>query len=471
MCLVSVALVVAVVGPLGARPAQAALGEGRIGSQGGFSASGKMLSESDQDLAWELDGMASSGARWLRLSFNWPTLQPTPTTWNWSTTDRVVNAAVARGFQVMAMPSYTPAWARPGGTDDKYPPSDLQAYARFVQEAVRRYKSTNVRAWEIWNEPNQSMWWKPRPDPLAYTDMLRRSYAAIKAEDPTALVISAGLAPAPDAPDGSQINGVTFARQMYQAGARGSFDALGMHPSHYPVAPMFPHVDNAFHSTTPALHQLMVDNGDGAKQVWLTEYGAPTGGTRGVSEQDQADWLVQAYDQAVKWPWAGPLFYYMYRDNGYSPTDSDEHFGLLRPDYSWKASRSAFFSEMAKPLPGGSTGTGGDGILLDGQGMAPGSSLASPDGRYVLWMQGDGNLVVRDPSRTAIWTSGTYGRPNAQLQMQGDGNLVIYSASGPAIWSSATNGQSGAQLRMQSDGNLVIYIGGTPIWATNTRGG
>lgn len=75
----------------------------------------------------------------------------------------------------------------------------------------------------------QSSWWKPKPDPWAYTSLLERAHAAIKAANPGATVIAAGLAPAPDATDGSQINGETFVRRMYQAGARGNFDALGMH--------------------------------------------------------------------------------------------------------------------------------------------------------------------------------------------------------------------------------------------------
>jgi hypothetical protein len=323
----------------------------RVGSRGGFAASWRMLWESDYDLNRELDDMADSGAKWLRLDVDWPSIQPTASAWNWQATDRVINGARSRGLHVLGTLAYTPPWARGAGTDSKYPPWDQDAYARFAAAAVRRYQAVGVHHWEIWNEPNQASWWKPKPDPWAYTSLLRRAYAAIKAADPGATVIGAGLAPAPDASDGSQINGETFVRQMYWAGAKGNFDALGMHPYNYPVEPMYPHPMNAFSATTPAIHRVMDENGDGWKKVWLTEYGAPTAGYRSVSEADQADFLVKAYDQVVLWPWAGPLFYYMHRDQSWDPNVRDDNFGLMRPDWTWKQGWTAFRDEMAKPLP------------------------------------------------------------------------------------------------------------------------
>lgn len=321
----------------------------RVGSRAGFAASWQMLWQSDYELNRELDGMASTGAKWLRIDIDWPSIQPTSSSWNWGPTDRVVKGARARGIQVVGTLAFTPPWARGPGTDATYPPADYGNYARFAEAAVRRYKGSGVHHWEIWNEPNQKYWWGPKPDPWAYTSLLRRAYGAIKAADPRATVIGGGLAPAPDAADGDQINGETFVRRMYRAGAKGSFDALAMHPYSFPVEPTYPHPTNAFSYTTPAIHREMVANGDGGKKVWLTEFGAPTTGWRAVSEDDQGDFLVMAYDQAVRWPWAGPLFYYQYRDQSSDP--NVENFGLRRRDWTVKKGWTAFLDEMAKRLP------------------------------------------------------------------------------------------------------------------------
>lgn len=103
--------------------------------------------------------------------------------------------------------------------------------------------------------------------------------------------------------------------------------------------------------------------------------------------------------------------------------------------------------------------------------MREGSYLRSGDGRWMMVIQGDGNLVIYGP-RGAIWASNTDGRgvPQFMLAMQSDGNLVIYGKNG-ATWASNTNGRgrSPFTLVMQNDANLVIYDStGKPTWASNT---
>jgi surface antigen len=97
--------------------------------------------------------------------------------------------------------------------------------------------------------------------------------------------------------------------------------------------------------------------------------------------------------------------------------------------------------------------------------------LKSSDGRYVLYMQQDGNLVLWSPGGRILWTSGSGGRTGVVgVLQQDDGNLVIYGNG--AIW--ATNKLSSGTFEMilQDDGNLVVYntTNGAAIWASNTAG-
>lgn len=89
--------------------------------------------------------------------------------------------------------------------------------------------------------------------------------------------------------------------------------------------------------------------------------------------------------------------------------------------------------------------------------LNPGDFVKSPDGRYTLVMQGDGNLVLYSADAAPIWNSGTAGRPNSYAVMQNDGNLVVYTAGNSPIWWSATWGNGASTLIVQNDGNLVIY--------------
>jgi hypothetical protein len=241
------------------------------------------------------------------------------------------------------MPTYTPAWARPAGTSDKYAPSDSAQFAAFVRVAAERYGPRGVRAWEIWNEPNLDTFWGPRPDPRGYASLLAGASAAIHSADPTAQVLSGGLSPAVDESDGSAISPVTFIKQAYAAGAKGTFDGVAIHPYSFPALPTEPGTEgwNTFLRMT-LVHDLMMANGDGAKKIWSTEFGAPTGTAKGaVSEQRQSEIASEAVQAIMQRPWAGPLFWYAQRDNGTNSSDREQNFGLLRKDFSAKPALTA----------------------------------------------------------------------------------------------------------------------------------
>jgi len=128
--------------------------------------------------------------------------------------------------------------------------------------------------------------------------------------------------------------------------------------------------------------------------------------------------------------------------------------------------QSAPSAPVSVSTPGPSGGSGSD-RLTAGQQLATGQSLASPDGRYRLIMQTDGNLVVYAPGQRPLWNSHTGGHTGARAVMQTDGNVVVYDGGGRALWSSDTWGYSGSQLVLQSDGNLVLYSSSSAaLWFT-----
>src|SRR5213078_1960174 len=108
-----------------------------VGAHSGFAAGGWMLLwGTDAELARDLDAIAATGAKWVRFDFDWASAEPSPGQFNWGPIDRVVTAVRARGLEVLATPAYTPGWARPTGTTDKTPPTDLATYATFVGAAA-----------------------------------------------------------------------------------------------------------------------------------------------------------------------------------------------------------------------------------------------------------------------------------------------------------------------------------------------
>jgi hypothetical protein len=98
-----------------------------------------------------------------------------------------------------------------------------------------------------------------------------------------------------------------------------------------------------------------------------------------------------------------------------------------------------------------------------------GQQLVSQNGRYVLQMQTDGNVVVRMTGNIPIWATGTDGNPGAILKMQNDGNLVVIAPGNHPVWASKTNGHQSCVLFMQDDGNAVVVAqGNNPVFASNS---
>ncbi|MFE7568792.1 hypothetical protein ACFU76_17815 [Streptomyces sp. NPDC057539] len=91
----------------------------------------------------------------------------------------------------------------------------------------------------------------------------------------------------------------------------------------------------------------------------------------------------------------------------------------------------------------------------------------SGNGRAILRVQSDGNVVLYKDNRAAWQAPNVY--PNAdRLVMQEDGNLVVYNKAGKALWAAGT-WHKGRYLAVQDDGNVVVYNkSNQPVWATNT---
>ena len=315
----------------------------------GFSPGSMLMTLNDADLARDLDEMVATGAQWLRMDFSWSAVEKTQGSFSWGRIDRVVDAATSRGLKVIALLAYTPNWARAADTDSiMYPPIDPNNFATFARAAVQRY-SARVKVWQVWNEPNITQHWRPKPDPVAYTNLLKPAYGAIKAVDPGATVLSAGLSPAVDAADGTKISPPTFLRTVYGAGGGGSFDAVAIHPYSYPARPIDPSTAhwNTFHRL-PLVYDVMLANGDGHKSIWLTEFGAPTGThATAVSEAEQAAIITDGVNAFAQFPWAKNLMIYANRDAGTDPLDREHNFGVVRWDFSPKLARDALKKAVA----------------------------------------------------------------------------------------------------------------------------
>jgi hypothetical protein len=223
-----------------------------------------------------LSAIAQSHIGYIRLEFNWAEIEPAPGTFDFSHYDPLVQQAAVHHLRVLALLLDAPSWAssRPaqGGVAGLYPPRDAATFSAFAAACVARYghhgsfwrahpglRYLPVLGWEVWNEPNLEQFWAPVPSTSGYAGLLRAVYSAVKQVDRSSTVIAAGGA-------FTSSGAVTrWIDALYRAGARGHFDAFGIHP-------YAPSVNSAYGRIT-AVRAALDHHRDRRRSVWVTEFG------------------------------------------------------------------------------------------------------------------------------------------------------------------------------------------------------
>ncbi len=304
------------------------------------------------------------GFNWIKQQVEWKLFEPSKGDYQFGAIDELVNAANAAGVNVMLSVVKAPVWARPAGADMSVegPPANPQDFADFLGALAAHYAG-RVQAYEVWNEQNLHYeWGNEEISPARYMDLLRPAYAAIKANDPNAKVISGALTPT-GAPAPWAMDDFAYLEGMYQNGLARYADGIGAHPSGYNVSPdvtyqgacefitareagfagpcTSPHHSWSFRSTMEGYRNIMVTYGDGGKKIWPTEFGwasspLPVGGYEYAADnslQDQADWTVRAYQMGRNWGWVGPMFLWNLNFKVVAPGSEQAQWGIV--DGGW----------------------------------------------------------------------------------------------------------------------------------------
>lgn len=292
----------------------------------GIAAGADMQNWSAGTVGRALDDYGALHARWIRHDFAWDAIEPQRGTYTWAGFDQLVTAARSRGIDVIATITYTPAWANGGHSDHAYAPTAADEFGQFAGAVAGRYAPQGVHTYEIWNEPNIGFW-KPTPDPQAYTAVLCSAYQRIHAADPAATVITGGTSPAGDGP--STYSPQTWLSDLYAAGAKPCFDAVG----HHPYVDAWANWD-AMATYTVNLRQIEIAHGDTAKRIWATEVGC---NRSSLGDTECSNRISQAFGMWRGYTWAGALLWFTYWDpNIYGLVD-----GNWSPRPEWFSYQSA----------------------------------------------------------------------------------------------------------------------------------
>jgi polysaccharide biosynthesis protein PslG len=310
-----------------------------------------------------LQMVSDAGFHWIRQQFPWEDIEihgrgdfedrrnveVTGVISAWDKYDQIVDLAEQYGIEIHARLDNPPAWTHADPAIGSFaPPDDLQDFVNYATAVAERYKG-RIRYYQVWNEPNiYPEWGEQFIDPEAYTELLCRTYSALKAVDPEIVVVSGALAPTVSL-SGRDLNDFVFLQRMYDAGAGECFDILAVQGYGLNSGP----TDQRMRPTTVNfarnlyIRDLMVANGDSHKPIWISEAAwnpmddipgdiADRENYGSVTHEQAARYMPLAYQRAQEeWPWVGVIFYWFFK----RPSDAEinqswYYFRMVEPDFT-----------------------------------------------------------------------------------------------------------------------------------------
>jgi hypothetical protein len=230
----------------------------------------------------QLRAQRAAGISITRQTFSWKAIETAPGHYELGTYDAYVLDAARAGMAILPILFDPPAFraarmsAKRASATTTAPPRDPRAMARFATVLERRYgrggtlwdehpdvRSRPITSWQIWNEPNLPVYWGGKPDAAAYVRLLKVVAAALRAGDPRAEIVTAGL---PQSKLGVPFE--TYLKAMYAAGAAGTFDVLAVNAYSRYVSGMQGAILGA--------RRILASAQQGNLPIWVTEFGWAT---------------------------------------------------------------------------------------------------------------------------------------------------------------------------------------------------
>ncbi|MGB9739594.1 MAG: glycosyl hydrolase, partial [Chloroflexus sp.] len=227
------------------------------------------------------------GVQWVREDLHWYRIQPQPDVWDWVFTDAALHALSRQYVQILGVFGPSVGWATADPTDHpnliSFAPPEEAAFVTYVGAVVQRYHHL-IKHWQIWNEPDQALFWRPAPDPERYTRLLIATARVIRTIDPTATIVLGGINPFD----------TTFLRAIAEYGGWDAFDVIAIHPYVDPLSPEEGNLIAAADGVRAVAARY------GMKPIWATEVGWASGpGDRDAlgltNAAYQAAYLARAY--------------------------------------------------------------------------------------------------------------------------------------------------------------------------------
>ena len=157
-----------------------------------------------------------SGLVWIRDRMRWGEIETQRGEWAERTRyDDAADIQIKHGLKVYQVFHNTPAWAQEEAESHSFP-DDLRDAFNFAAGTARRF-AENVVAWEVWNEPDISVFSSELGD--SYSALLKTMYLGYKSGDPDLPVLLCSFAMPPS----------KFTELVFQNDINDYFDIYNYH--------------------------------------------------------------------------------------------------------------------------------------------------------------------------------------------------------------------------------------------------
>lgn len=357
----------------------------------------------------ELEMMSDAGFRWVRMDFNWNTIERQKGIYDFAAYDGLLASLHKYHLKAVFILDYGNNLYDNGLSP--HSPEAIAAFAKWAAAAVVHFSGNGI-LWEMWNEPNIKFW-RPKPDVKAYIPLALATGKAIKASAPGEAFIGPATSGIP----------IDFLKACFQAGLLQYWDAVSLHP-YRPGGPETAGKDYQ------AVRQLIARYAPAGKSIPVIsgEWGY-SAAWKNFTEEKQAimlarEWLINLSNNIPLSIW------YDWHDDGADPKEGEHHFGTV--SYPYHAGRNPVYDpkpayRAAKTLT----------RTLNGYQFYKRIASARPDDYILLFSKGK-------TLRLVAWTTG---EPHTITLTAGKGRFDAVDYQGHVL-PILKSGQSGLALSL-----------------------
>lgn len=320
----------------------------------------------------DLDMIQQAGFKIVRMDFFWNKCETQKGIYDFSEYDKLYANLKSRGLKPIfeldfGNSLYGELWSIKK-------PTTRRAFANFAAKAVEHFKNEDI-IWEIWNEPNISKFWYPKPNAIEYTLLAKETSTAIRKKNPNTVIVGPAL---------SEIK-YNYLEDCMKNGLLNYIDAITVHP-YRPTGP------ETLEQDIIRLKALIGKYNKTNKNIQILsgEWGYPSK-TFDCSESLQAKYLTRMflYNAYLGIPVS---IWYDWQDDGVGSNNAEHNFGLIyfnrtpKPSYHSMVRLSKYLKDKTKA-----------------------QRLTSNPNDYILLFTGNGEQVY------AIWTT----QANHKIKLNG----------------------------------------------------